>query len=68
MKAEELVAGVFGLIGLAQIAFIGLKLMEVIHWSWIWVLSPIWIPVVLFIGAVCICLIGIAIGSIFKKS
>lgn len=68
MKAEELVAGVFGLLGLAQIALIGLKLMEVIHWSWIWVLSPIWIPVVLFIGAVCICLIGIAIGSIFKKS
>lgn len=68
MKAEELVAGVLGLLGLTQIVFIGLKLLDIIHWSWIWVLSPIWIPVVLFIAGVCLCLVGIAIGSIFKKS
>lgn len=68
MKAEEVVAGVLGLLGLAQIIFIGLKIVGIIHWSWIWVLSPIWIPVVLFIAIVCLCLVGIGIGAIFKKS
>ena len=29
--------------GALTILFIGLKLGNVIHWSWWWVLSPIWI-------------------------
>lgn len=35
--------------GLLLIAFIVLKLCNVITWSWIWVLSPFWIPVALLI-------------------
>ena len=31
------------------IVFIILKLCDVIHWSWIWVLSPLWIPIILVI-------------------
>ena len=31
--------------GLLTIAFIVLKLCNVIKWSWIWVLCPIWFPV-----------------------
>ena len=34
---------------LLTIAFIVLKLCNVIEWSWIWVLSPIWIPCVIVI-------------------
>lgn len=30
--------------GLLAILFIGLKLGNVIQWPWIWVLSPLWIP------------------------
>lgn len=26
--------------------FIGLKLSDIIHWSWWWVMSPVWIPLV----------------------
>lgn len=33
--------------GLLLIAFIVLKLCHVIEWSWLWVLSPIWIPLAL---------------------
>lgn len=68
MKTEELAAGVLGLLGLVQLAFIGLKLLNIIDWSWVWVLSPIWIPIVLFIAIVCLCLVGIGIGAIFKQS
>ena len=64
----EIAAGVFGLIMLTEILFIGLKLLNIIQWSWIWVLSPVWLPVVLFIALVSLCLVGIGIGAIFKKS
>ena len=39
-------AGGVGFCGLLAIAFIVLKLLGVINWSWIWVLSPIWIPII----------------------
>lgn len=29
--------------GLLTIAFIVLKLCKVINWSWVWILSPLWI-------------------------
>ena len=33
-----------GFLGLLTLLFIGLKLTGYIAWSWIWVLSPLWIP------------------------
>jgi hypothetical protein len=33
--------------GLLTVVFIGLKLSKVINWSWWWVLSPIWLPIIL---------------------
>ena len=41
--------GGIGFIGVLQIAFIILKLCKVINWSWLWVLSPIWIMILLII-------------------
>jgi hypothetical protein len=46
-----------GFIGLLTIVFITLKLCNVIQWSWIWVLSPIWITPLFIIVVV----IGLAI-------
>jgi hypothetical protein len=50
-----------GFVGLLALSFIILKLTNVISWSWIWVLSPIWIPIalllILFFFAVLIALI-----------
>lgn len=45
-----------GFCGLLAIAFIVLKLCGVIAWSWLWVLSPLWIPIALAL------LIGIVIA------
>ena len=36
-------SGGIGFVGLLQVVFIVLKLCGVIDWSWKWVLSPIWI-------------------------
>ena len=38
-----------GATGLLQVAFIVLKLCKIINWSWVWVLSPTWISIVLLI-------------------
>lgn len=34
----------FPILSVLAVAFIILKLCGVIAWSWLWVLSPIWIP------------------------
>lgn len=39
--------GGIGFAGLLTIVFIVLKLCKVINWSWVWVLSPIWISAAL---------------------
>jgi len=44
-------SGGIGFVGLLTIAFIVLKLIKVISWSWLWVLSPIWILVAVLIVA-----------------
>jgi len=33
-----------GFCGLLAIVFIVLKLTNVIAWSWLWILAPLWIP------------------------
>ena len=45
-KSTTTVGGI-GFSGLLTIVFIVLKLIGVINWRWIWVLSPMWISVAL---------------------
>lgn len=42
-------SGGIGFVGLLTIVFIVLKLTSVIKWSWIWVLSPLWISLIVII-------------------
>lgn len=55
------VNGGIGFVGLLTIAFVVLKLLGKINWSWIWVLSPIWISTILYV------LLIVAIVLFFKK-
>lgn len=36
-----------GFCSLLTVLFIGLKLTHYIDWSWWWILSPLWIPVII---------------------
>ena len=56
--------GRIGFCGLLTIVFIVLKLCKVISWSWLWVLSPIWLPLALAITFVIVAMI---ISSIRKS-
>ena len=47
MKDSNNVYHGVGILDLLLILFIGLKLGKVITWSWIWVLSPFWIQIVI---------------------
>jgi len=38
-----------GFTGLLAILFIGLKLTGFIAWSWLWVISPIWIVIIFYL-------------------
>lgn len=38
---------IVGCTGILAIIFITLKLTNVITWSWWWILSPIWIPIII---------------------
>ena len=51
MKAEISNNGGIGFTGFLTVAFvfIVLKLTKVIDWSWWWVLSPIWVSVILLV-------------------
>lgn len=49
-----------GFLGILAILFIALKLVGIINWSWIWILSPLWISMVGFI----ILIIVLGFGSI----
>lgn len=45
--SNEACNGGIGFLGLLTIAFIVLKLTNYIAWGWLWVLSPIWTPMLL---------------------
>ena len=48
-KCNESSSGGVSTLGLLQIALIVLKLCEVIDWSWLWVLAPMWTPALLLV-------------------
>lgn len=47
-----------GLCDLLTVVFIVLKLLGKITWSWVWVLSPIWISMSIFVIALVIAIIA----------
>ena len=58
------VSGGIGFTGLLTIVFIVLKLLNIINWSWWWVLAPLWLPVGIFL---IIALIFIIIGCVMNR-
>ena len=47
MKDNNYYGGGLGLASVLTIIFVVLKLLDVIQWSWIWVLAPLWIDFIL---------------------
>ena len=49
------------------IVFVVLKLTEVIDWSWIWILSPLWISAAFSVVILLMVFIGFIIYYLVKK-
>ena len=47
-----------GVCGLLGVVFIVLKLVGTISWSWVWVLSPIWIPMAMVFAILLIVVVA----------
>jgi hypothetical protein len=47
--AKESSSSGIGFVCPLTIVFVTLKLCKVIDWSWLWVLSPIWLPLVVYV-------------------
>lgn len=55
-------------VGFLTLVFVILKLTNQITWSWLWVLSPLWISFLLFlVGLLFIAFVAISI-AVFKGS
>lgn len=52
---------------LLTVLFIGLKLTNFIAWSWIWVLSPLWMWPVFYIAIYIFGFITIILVNTFRK-
>lgn len=47
-----------GFLGFLTLLFIALKLTGAITWPWLWVLSPLWLPIALLV-LVCVVALGL---------
>lgn len=54
-------------IGLLGVLFVGLKLTGFIHWPWVWVLAPFWVPLALALALLLVAGIIITITKGITK-
>lgn len=65
-SATTTVSGGIGFTGLLTVAFIVLKLTGYISWSWVWVLAPLWIPLLVGLVIFSVVLIILVIAAVLK--
>lgn len=70
-KYDKKVVVMDSTLGMLLVAFVVLKLLGLITWSWFWVLSPVWMPFALLFGFLGIAFAGVcvfgALSFIAKK-
>ena len=57
-----------GFLGLLTLLFIGLKLTGYITWSWVWVLSPLWVPISIALIFFIFMIILLGLNNIIKTT
>lgn len=62
MSGAQINGGGIGFAGALTILFIGLKITGYITWSWLWVMSPIWISLCAVVLVIMVLLIIAALS------
>lgn len=57
MNKREPASSGIGFSGALTILFIGLKLAGIIKWSWVWVLSPLWITTIVVFSVIALMIV-----------
>lgn len=56
-----------GFFGMLALIFITLKLTNVILWSWVWVLAPLWMPTAIALLVFLLIAIGVVNSNSYKR-
>lgn len=67
MSESKKVTVQFPIVGLLGLIFITLKLTGYINWSWLWVLSPFWMPLAIAIGIFIVVFLGAIVVDFFSR-
>ena len=67
MAGNSVSASGIGFGGLLTILFIGLKLTHFIDWPWVWVLFPLWGPVVAILVILAIAALIMIIAALMRR-
>ncbi len=60
-------SGEIGFVGSLTILFIGLKLTGFIKWSWLWVLSPLWMSFLLVLLIAMLIILSAVLTNLIKE-
>lgn len=67
MSESKKVTVQFPIVGLLGLIFITLKLTGYINWSWLWVLSPFWMPLAIAIVIFIVVFLGALVIDFFSR-
>ena len=68
MKDLQVQSGGISFCGLLAIVFITLKLTGFIHWSWLWVLTPLWGPLALVLVILAVAAVVMGVATLVEKA
>lgn len=63
MNSDKETTGGVSFFGVLTVLFIGLKLSGIIHWSWMWVLAPIWAPSAIILVVLVVTYVAVLKGG-----
>ena len=68
MEKKQVVTGGMSFLDTLQVVFIVLKLLNVIDWKWLWVLSPLWGQLVVVVAMYLFVAVLKTIAIIHRKN
>jgi ABC-type antimicrobial peptide transport system permease subunit len=66
--AKASAGGGIGFLGGLTLVFITLKLLGKIDWSWLWVLSPLWIPIAIVLAFIVLALAVVFVAGLVQDA
>ena len=70
MSSSKSKTASFPILGILGLIFVTLKLAGigvVATWSWLWVLSPFWVPIMFVLGVFAVVFVVVALAKVLYK-